>query len=53
MPYQIPSGVNYKMELFIDTGVRQHTEYTTFSTSPVNTLVIEDVAPVAPPCLTL
>lgn len=33
MPYMIPTGVNYKMTLFIDLGVRSHTEYSTFSTA--------------------
>ncbi|CAD8140771.1 unnamed protein product [Paramecium octaurelia] len=33
MPYKIPSGVNYKMTLFIDIGVRSYTEYSVFTTA--------------------
>lgn len=33
MPYMIPGGVNYKMTLFIDIGVRSYTEYSVFTTA--------------------
>lgn len=33
MPYKIPTGVNYKMTLFIEIGVRSYTEYSVFTTA--------------------
>lgn len=40
MPYRIPAGVVYKMNLFIDMGVRSLTVFNPKATVPANRVVI-------------
>jgi hypothetical protein len=53
MPYMIPTGVNYKLYLWIDTGVRAVNEYAVKPTAAVSYLFYKELNPIPNPALVM